>query len=579
MEMKAGKVILVGVAASVLAAMAMPTRQELVQAKPTVEELMAEDRAALKAKKKTSVEVGEQALRYAEKADKEPVKYLLLQGAFNFFMGGEAYDKAADVINVLRTDVKEVPPDVIAELISRAVRRANAQKALRVFLLLRSAQAKARALKEIDGARKAAAAKPADLALHRQLAENLAILGDWKGALAEFAKLVDTPEGKVAANESVDEELPAAADFWWEFKAQTVSEDGNAFRVHAAVLYQRLIDDTGLDGLKITLAEKRVKAMADLLVGDAPERDARKPLLAFGTRPITITLVDGVEPVEFVYVKPGEFEKNLACPPACELVKSRLTYPFWIARKPLTAAQVVKGLGDERVKDSLKNLWAKTFGDNWSRVLATMSHHRFEGECDIAQVTQKYAALLPRNYVLRLISDAEFNRALYLGYGEDVFKGKWSDKVVPSRKEIDDTLARYPSTAGGMAAIPLKAPDDLGVWGMIGYGRTLVADCYLPEQLILQKLENAESGNLVKYNIVYPAKNPFFYVGEQEKYRVSVPTIDMMPVEGGRVERFVRVLPADVKNWHALNSMHSMIRLVIGPDLVGQWMKKNGKKK
>ncbi len=113
---------------------------------------------------------------------------------------------------------------------------------------------------------------------------------------------------------------------------------------------------------------------------------------------------------------------------------------------------------------------------------------------------------------------------------------------------------------------------------MIGYGRTLVMDRYLPEQLILEKVKD-KSGNLTRYDVVYPAKDPFFYVGDQEKFRISVPTLDMIPNAEGRIERFVRVLPADEKHWHALSSMQSLVRLVIGPDLVGRWMKKNGKKK
>ncbi|MCQ2390419.1 MAG: hypothetical protein MJ240_03245 [Kiritimatiellae bacterium] len=582
--MIAGRVALTAFAVGTLTAMAMPTRQELMQAKPIVEELMAEDQVALKAKKKTPVEMGEQALEYAERTEKEPVKFLLIEGAFNYFMSGEAYDKAADAINALMTDVKDVPPDVVVELISRAARRANAQKAPRLFMQFRSALAKAKAAKAINGLRKAVAAKPSDSLPRRQLAESLAILGDWKGALAEFAKLADTPEGKVAANEISGKELPAAADFWWEFKAQTFSDDGDAFRVHAAMLYQRLVDDNGLDGLKVTLAEKRIKSMDDLLAGKTTESeeianagkteadDGRKPLSVFGTRPITIPLGDGVEPIEFVYVKPGEFEKSLVWPPNGKTVKSRLTYPFWIARKPLTGKQYLAWAQNPVLDGMLERVWRKRCGDRWKDALAHIEHLHFLNHRRKIEEMGRYASALPKGYVMRPISDAEFNRALFLGCGKNIFKGKWDDKMVPSVEEI--AAAHSSSPRYEKEAIPLKKPDRLGVWGMIGYGRTLVEDRYLPD---LVGLTNVPWGNgvtygegklLAEYKIPYPAKDPFFYVADGAEKWLSVPACDMCDMQN-------RVVRQDVSG----KSYGALVRLVIGPDLVGQWMKKNGKKK
>ena len=59
--------------------LAMPTKQQLAQAQPLVNDLTADDLRALKAKEKTPKEVAAVHLDLADKADTEAGKYLLLQ--------------------------------------------------------------------------------------------------------------------------------------------------------------------------------------------------------------------------------------------------------------------------------------------------------------------------------------------------------------------------------------------------------------------------------------------------------------------------------------------------------------------
>ena len=65
-----------------LASYAMPTKQQISQAQPLVNDLTASDLRALKAKEKTPGDVATAHLALADKADTEAGKYLLLQGAF-----------------------------------------------------------------------------------------------------------------------------------------------------------------------------------------------------------------------------------------------------------------------------------------------------------------------------------------------------------------------------------------------------------------------------------------------------------------------------------------------------------------
>ena len=68
----------------------MPTRAELAQAQPIVNDLTADDLRALKSKEKKPGDVAAAHLDLADKADTEAGKYLLLQGAFRPKIGAFA---------------------------------------------------------------------------------------------------------------------------------------------------------------------------------------------------------------------------------------------------------------------------------------------------------------------------------------------------------------------------------------------------------------------------------------------------------------------------------------------------------
>ena len=135
-------------------ALAMPTQQELKKAQPLVAELMAPIMDDFKAKKKTAAEVADAAVKYAGEAETEAAKFMLYRSSIPYYVRGEAYDKAADAVEQMKANVKDVPAEVVAEIISKATVRANKEKAPRLFELYQQAKTQATAEKDVKELRR-----------------------------------------------------------------------------------------------------------------------------------------------------------------------------------------------------------------------------------------------------------------------------------------------------------------------------------------------------------------------------------------------------------------------------------------
>ena len=245
-----------------LAALAMPTRDELIQAQKIVEDLTADDVRALKTGAKKAGEVAAAQLALADEAETEAGKYLLLQGAFKLYARSADYDAAAGALARMRKEIAGLPPEVVVELVNGEMRRVAAEKAPGVLAIFRDAQRTIKCRKELAAAEAAAQAKPSNAAVQRRLAECHAGLGDWAKALEIFAKAGDeAAKYELDPSSAKGYDALKAANYWWDYAAK----DDEPFKVHAAVLYKKGLDDGSIPGLRKTLAEKRVKQMESLL--------------------------------------------------------------------------------------------------------------------------------------------------------------------------------------------------------------------------------------------------------------------------------------------------------------------------
>ena len=240
-------------------ALAMPTPQELKKAQPLVAELMAPIMDDFKAKKKTAAEVADAAVKYAQETSTEAAKLLLLKGAISYYVRGESYDKAAEVIEQLKANVKDVPAEVVAEIISKATVRANKEKAPRLFKLCQQAKAQTTAEKDVKELRKNAAG----LANTRSLAEALAISGDWDAALKEFAKLKDQAGQMAKAEQDGSAKSAELGEFWWTYKP-TCENTEATFKIRAVFYYRKALVAGEITGLKKSIVEQRLKEYAEV---------------------------------------------------------------------------------------------------------------------------------------------------------------------------------------------------------------------------------------------------------------------------------------------------------------------------
>jgi len=253
-------------------ACAMPTKQEITKTRPLVAELMAPTLADYKAKTKSAVEVADASVKFAESAKSEAAQYLFLRGAVNYYVQGNAYGKAADVVEQLKSKIKDVPPSDIANIISNAFKHDNVRKAPRLQAQLNLAQAQTKAANDAKRLAESLKRKSYDPPRRRQYAETLAVGGNWDSALAEFAKLSEAV-GKIARRE-LDSTAKAVeiGDFWWTYETSYAGGE-TVFREHAANCYRKAIDEGTLDGLKKALVEQRLASLAlpDMIAEAAPE--------------------------------------------------------------------------------------------------------------------------------------------------------------------------------------------------------------------------------------------------------------------------------------------------------------------
>lgn len=265
-------------------AIAYPTKQEIAEARPLVAELMNPVLAEYKGKTKSASDVAQISIQFSESAKSEAVKYLFLRGAVGYYIKDSNFGKAADTVEQIKTNIKGVPPSEIADIISSALSKENARKAPRLNSQLQLAQAQVRAVRDSRRLLSQLRQVKTDPVL-RQYAETLALLGDWKGALAEFSKV----SGEVGRLAKGDADGTAGkselGDFWWDYKTSYAGGEP-VFRERAANYYRKAIADGKLDGLKRRLVEQRLASLsqpdADMQVVDTQhkndtETDDREP--------------------------------------------------------------------------------------------------------------------------------------------------------------------------------------------------------------------------------------------------------------------------------------------------------------
>ena len=260
----------------VFMAAAMPTEREYAEARSVVTELMSGPVAEQKAGRLTHVQVGKKAMELVDSAETDAARLLLVRGAvFHFAREG---DPAAieSALAKLHASVKDVAPDFDVDVISRAVRMMQPSEGKKLHGMLDDARRLVSCRREVPILEKSLA-KTDNPQKRARLAECHALLGDWKRAIDEFAKM-DGKVGRVAKCEKDSSGAMTSAevaDFWWTYPGAKDRNGITAFQRHAVAWYGVALKDGSLTGLKRNLAEKRIAdVQATVGAADAPAADA-----------------------------------------------------------------------------------------------------------------------------------------------------------------------------------------------------------------------------------------------------------------------------------------------------------------
>jgi len=219
--MKQKLMMLLAVATMIFGALAMPTKEEVKEVQPVVNELMVEHVNAYRARKKSAKDVGNAAFGLVGEAEGDAAKYLLFKVAINYYSLAKDFEKAADALEAMQSQIKDLPASEVQTLASAALNRAGRGEAQRIRAMLRMASTHASAEKEIEAFKDALRKNGSDTAALRGLANAYVKVDDWPRALKVFAKMgVKAAAFELGRDDAGDCNALKAADYWWAFTAQ-----------------------------------------------------------------------------------------------------------------------------------------------------------------------------------------------------------------------------------------------------------------------------------------------------------------------------------------------------------------------
>ena len=238
--------------------LSMPTAEEIAAAEPLVQEVMKAEMDALRSGKKTREQVGDAAVALAKAAQAPAEKYILLTGAFDYYMRGGAYDKAASALEAVRKAIPDWKGSDEFALIDKAMRVVAFGKGGPVRERYEELKERQQYASRLKKALAQAKAKPSDKKLQFQVATYSAALDRWPQAVDAFLA-ANNPACAAAAKLEKESAPPAKiADAWWSVVDIRPASLSSAIRAHAVDLYKKALASNSLAGLQKVAAEKRI---------------------------------------------------------------------------------------------------------------------------------------------------------------------------------------------------------------------------------------------------------------------------------------------------------------------------------
>ena len=217
-------------------------------------------------------------------------------------------------------------------------------------------------------------------------------------------------------------------------------------------------------------------AMCAAMCAVAAEK-ASKPV-----EPIVLPL-KGTTVIEFIGIPAGEFtmgtERAAHCnnPSIIKLHKVTISRPFWMSKFKVTLEQW----------EAYKKVELTKYQQVMGGKSVPKSGICFWDAMDFCEwLTKRCRAKLPRGYVVRLPTEAEWEYALRINDDarDGAGKGKWKEFTVNisdikrRAAEHDYALPNIADWDYGPIAVGTKKPNAIGLYDMIGNGREFVLDTF-----------------------------------------------------------------------------------------------------
>ena len=572
-------------------AVSMPSRDDLKKVQGIVKELMDSDLQAMKARKKMPSQVAANAESLAKEAQSDAARFLLYKGAFGLYVQGGDYDKALNVIERLKAEVKDVPDKVVAEMLREKLKRIPKKSGRAIFDLYDTISRRMTFTAERAKLEAQIKTSPSDKSLRRLLATRCAQLGDWEAARGHFAE-IGGQEAAAAKSESSDP--AAAADFWWGYQPGDEG-DAETFREHAAALYRAAIDAGKLAGLKLVLAKKRIAEVdggdeATPSAGSAtvqtkvtaaakskPEKvismksqngnlDWSVPPNLKDQRTIDVD-VGGGEKIRFFAIPPGDCVHDVESQGLAPH-KIKITRPFWISQFPVLSRQF-RASGIEPSYMGGDFFEEKFADDDNAAILAAALIGDIKAYFE--WLNRRFGNMLPKGWVFRLPTEGEclrmrdFGRENFSSFASRswTMDDRWV-KFVQKKGLFMDCRHMRDVYKSGIRCQPItllvefkelkesNIPFTIGR-AQLGLDRVSIPGLKLPHSgPYTKELADKLSGPL---NYQPTETDPFRYCGDGEQ--------DTWWSYGGGM-------------WAPIHAPN-IFRVVAGPDYVGEWKAKHGK--
>ena len=545
---------------SVLTASAMPSRAELEKVRPLVKELMSDDVAAVKKGEKSLADAASHAEELVGAADGEAARFLLLNYAFNAYVGSQEFEKAANVVDQMRVVVKDVSDSDVVNLLRPAMKKLlpKAGGKLRLHLMYQAAQ------NSVSWKRKRDAAEKGAVRIPLRYAQYCALCGDWKKALLGF-KEAGGEEGKIALQELGEKtaDAGAIADFWWSYEMPSEPDAQPVFRAHAATWYKRALAANSLSGLIREIAAKRIDEMqgkgievsdpvaASSTAAPAPVIAKGGSRLSFSGTTATLKLSDKVS-IEFVKCPAGSFPFVINSKGKTQM--ARISRPFWMARKVLSLEEVMAVKDFKLVFKRDRQLACFKDHPDYSIALAS----QLPEFC--SKLTDMLQDELPQGYVVRPPSRAEFEYAARAGQKSGTFYCDKLDnkdvKAYPEFARFQPLVKDFVATGNAKRDV---CPNRWGIYNLLAASEQTL-DRYLPNQITGTAQGSGTVWPIESVDSVGGTVDPFHYAEGVGSFRDS------------------RCLVWDFSLGLKSDFVGRVSRLVIGPDLVSEWKSKQTEK-